>query len=233
MRYVPIHEDDGVKVNYADCAFFSLQEKDSNLNSIVSLTESFKQIGESYTAPLPFATASEIDNLLTTNPMIYSSGRSTGPKGGISCPVRISGVNIDSVTSYKRQGVYISCYFSDLIEFVKPVNDPDIGTICAYPVRGGDSGSALIADFDGVRKIIGLVYAGGEVSGVTYYGYACRIDRVASELGIEAWNGTNKAYINPATIQYKTTPNGSSTKILSCGGKQYWQVGLTTLSNPC
>ena len=50
-----------------------------------------------------------------------------------------------------------------------------------------DSGSALAAYIDGVWKIIGLCFAGS-----TYYGMACRIDNVAAQLNISAWDGTTK-----------------------------------------
>jgi hypothetical protein len=131
------------------------------------------------------------------------------------------------------QGVATLTSFIDQITFVKPENDPSLSTICANPIYPGDSGSALIADFGGVRKIIGLVFAAGQVGGIFYYGYANRIDRVASELGIEAWVGGARGYVDPASITYKTTTNGSSNKILSCSDVNYWQVGLTTLDNPC
>ena len=45
-------------------------------------------------------------------------------------------------------------------------------------------------------KIIGLAFAGN-----TFDGFACRIDDVASELGIQAWDGTTKNYLNLATKQ--------------------------------
>jgi hypothetical protein len=220
LRYVPIVKQ-GSGTNYVDGAILSLEAAD------VDIATSYQQAGVSYTLPLPFASTAEIDNLLTTNPMIYSSGRTTGPKGGASCPMRIT---------YKLQGVPTVCTFIDQIIYVKPENDPSLSTICAYPVAGGDSGSALIADFDGVRKIIGLVFAGAQsppIPDILFYGYANRIDRVASELGIEAWDGTAKGYVDPSSITYKTTTNGSSNKILNCEGVNYWQVGLTTLNTPC
>ena len=236
LRYVPIHQWDGVNYNYVDGAIFSIKQTDSNSNALIDITQSYKQIGETvWTLPYQFATTAEIDNLMVTNPMIYSSGRSTGPKGGPTCPMRILEINTYSTTDYHRQGNFISCYFAGLIKFVKPANDPDTSTVCSNPIMGGDSGSALIADFGGTKKIIGLVYAAGydPTGSAVIYGYACRIDKVATELGIEAWSGGSRNYINPATIEYKTTPNGSSNKILHCNGKDYWQVGLTTLSNPC
>jgi hypothetical protein len=234
LRYVPILKQ-GTGINYVDGAIFSLAPAD------VSIATSYQQAGVSYTLPLPFASTAEIDGMLTVgspyyNPMIYSSGRTTGPKGGASCPMRIFSLFSSTYLTYKLQGATAVCQFNDQIVYVKPENDPNLTTICPYPVAGGDSGSALIADFGGVRKIIGLVFAGATnppIPDVLFYGIANRIDRVASELGIEAWDGTAKGYVDPASITYKTTTNGSSNKILSCGGKNYWQVGLTTLSNPC
>ena len=225
LRYVPISKNN---INFVDGAILSLEAED------VDIATSYQQAGVSdYTLPLPFASTAEIDNLLTTNPMLYSSGRTTGPKGGTSCPLRVFALFSSTILTYNLQGVPTICQFLDQISYVKPENDPSLSTICANPVYSGDSGSALIADFDGVRKIIGLVFAGGRVNGVFYYGYANRIDRVASELGIEAWDGTAKGYVDPSSITYKTTYNGSSNKILNCEGVNYWQVGLTTLDTPC
>lgn len=225
LRYVPISKNN---MNYVDGAIFSLEAED------VDMATSYQQAGvNDYTLPLPFATTSEIDNLLTTNPMLYSSGRTTGPKGGSSCPMRIFALFSSTILTYKLQGTSTYCQFLDQITFVKPVNDPSLTTVCSNPIYSGDSGSALIADFDGVRKIIGLVFAAGSIGGIIYYGYANRIDRVATELGVEAWDGSAKGYVDTNSITYKTTINGSSNKTVTCGGTTYWQVGLTTLSNPC
>ena len=225
LRYIPISKNN---INYVDAAIFSLEAEDVNIST------SYQQAGVTdYTLPLPFASTAEIDNLLTTNPMLYSSGRTTGPKGGSSCPMRVFALFTSQVLAYKLQGTATYCRFIDQITFVKPENDPSLTTICNNPVYSGDSGSALIADFGGVRKIIGLVYAGGTIGGIAYYGYANRIDRVASELGIEAWDGTAKGYVDPSSITYKTTYNGSSNKTITCEDKTYWQVGLTTLDSPC
>jgi hypothetical protein len=229
LRYVPIVKQT-TGTNYVDCAIFSLEAAD------VDIETSYQQAGVDpgeYALPLPFASTAEIDNLLVSNPMLYSSGRTTGPKGGASCPVRVFALFTTVNLTYNLQGVATLTSFIDQITFVKPENDPSLSTICANPIYPGDSGSALIADFGGVRKIIGLVFAAGQVGGIFYYGYANRIDRVASEMGIEAWDGTAKGYVDPASITYKTTTNGSSNKILSCSDVNYWQVGLTTLDNPC
>jgi hypothetical protein len=228
LRYVPIVKQT-TGTNYVDGAICSLEAADVGEGS-------YLQAGvdpSEYALPLPFASTLEIDNLLTTNPMLYSSGRTTGPKGGVSCPVRVFALFTTVNLTYNLQGVATLTSFIDQITFVKPENDPSLSTICSNPIYAGDSGSALIADFDGVRKIIGLVFAAGSVDDIVYYGYANRIDRVASELGIEAWDGTAKGYVDPASITYKTTTNGSSNKILICDEISYWQVGLTTLNTPC
>ena len=83
LRYVPIVKQ-ATGTNYVDGAIFSLEAAD------VDIDTSYQQAGVSdYTDPLPFASTSEIDNLLTSNPMLYSSGRTTGPKGGATCALRV------------------------------------------------------------------------------------------------------------------------------------------------
>jgi len=232
LRYVPIHQLPNV--NKVDCSIFSLNQADIDAAPI---SASVMQAGVAYTNPLPFATTLEIDNLLVTNPMLFSSGRTTGPKGGPLCPLRVSALFTAFPIQYKLQGVQTFVTFQDQITFVKPdpATDPALVPLCPNPIIPGDSGSALIADFAGERKIIGLVFAAGTdpVSGNILYGYANRIDDVASEMGIEAWDGTNKNYVDPLSIQYITTVGGSTNKFITCATKDYWQVGLTTLINPC
>ena len=227
LRYVPIQQ---ATPNKVDCSIFSINESDIGIEAISS---SVRQAGDAYTNPLPFATTAEIDDLLETNPMIYSSGRTTGPKGGVTCPIRIFALFTAFPINYNKQGAQTTVYFEDQITFVKPEFDPSLTTICPNPIIPGDSGSALIADFGGVRKIIGLVFAASTVSGIIYYGYANRIDNVALEIGIQAWDGTDKNFVDLSSIEYITTVGGSSDKYIACESKQFWQVGLTTLLNPC
>ena len=227
LRYVPIQQ---ATPNKVDCSIFSINESDIGIEAISS---SVRQAGDAYTNPLPFATTAEIDDLLETNPMIYSSGRTTGPKGGVTCPIRIFALFTAFPINYNKQGTQTTVYFEDQITFVKPEFDPSLTTICPNPIIPGDSGSALIADFGGVRKIIGLVFAASTVSGIIYYGYANRIDNVALEIGIQAWDGTDKNFVDLSSIEYITTVGGSSDKYIACESKQFWQVGLTTLLNPC
>jgi hypothetical protein len=202
--------------NQADVAIFSLNP------AFVSMTQSYYIYGlTGQPGALPFATTSDIDNLLSTNPAIYSSGRTTGVKEGI-CQLAISSVGVSiGVDGYQLQGNTQSVTFTDLIQFTR--QDPS----CSFPIYSGDSGSALIADFGGgVWKIIGLVFAGDD----SYNGFACRIDEVASQVSIQAWDGTVKNIIDPTTISYATVNGATDSKSFIVGSQSYWQVGLTTSS---
>jgi len=143
-------------------------------------------------------------------------------------------------------------FFKDTIVFVKPENSstwapttPSLSPtssvgLCPYPVWGGDSGSVLIANFGGVWKIVGLVFAGNgqrypqsPVEIPSTFGLACRIDHVANELGIKAWTGSIAPVVDHTTIDFITISGSNDTKILNCSGSTYWQVGLTKTHNVC
>jgi hypothetical protein len=222
VRYVPISVSGGV--NKVDGALISVE-----CNPVIDIAESFKQFGLTYNSPYVFATTAEINNLLITNPMLFSSGRTTGVKQGLPCPLRTFTLGFaGGVCGYNIQGTSTTIPFTDIIGFVRPENDPNLATVCNYPIFAGDSGSALVADFSGTSKIVGLVFAGSE-----YYGFACRIDHVASELGIQSWDGTTKPYVDSTTISYITVPGFNSVKTQVSGGDTYWQVGAYNLTVPC
>lgn len=242
LRYVPIHPTSSGLTNSVDAAIFSIDI------TALDTTQSWKQVGldSVVTDYLPFATTAEINSLLARNPQLYSSGRTTGPKGGSGCPLKLYELGTSFPISYNKQGAPTTIIMENVIGYFKPplenpeTQDPGEYGLCCNPVRGGDSGSALIADIGGTIKVIGLVFAGGgpgcDGGPNSYtYGYACRIDEVASQLGITSWNkGDSLIGVNTSTIEYITEPGGSSDKTKSCDGKTYWQVGLTdTLDNPC
>lgn len=213
MRYVPILADAINNTNRVDASIFAVR------SSYISLTESYKQYGLSYTLPMSFASTAEIDGMVNPispyyDPPIYSSGRTTGPKEGNPCGLTITNISFSSDVELVN--------FSDCILFTR--TDPQ----CPWPIAPGDSGSALIANFNGTWKIIGLCFAGNE-----FWGLACRIDNVASELGIEAWDGTSPSYIDTGSQLYITTPGQSGIKTVVCDGKTYWQIGATNISQPC
>jgi len=216
IRYVPLKSRPDL--NTVDGALVSLCA--NTVNTVTSI----KQLGINYNQPIPFATTSEIDSLLVTPRTILSSGRTTGAKTG-NCSLKIKYLNAtQDVGDYPLQGVGRTVRFNELICFTR------LSETCNWPIYHGDSGSVLIADFDGVYKIIGLNFAGsaqvdGSTTQIGQYGYACRIDNVAFELGIEAWNGTSVNAVT--TIDKILTPNGSANKTIIVDGKTYWQVGLS------
>ena len=213
VRYEPITL---VDYNFVDAALFSLDP------SVISMTSSYYIYGlTGQPGALPFATTQEIDNLLVDNPLIYSSGRTTGVKQGI-CSLAVASISDTILVSgYQLQGNTQSVTYTDLIRFTR--QDPS----CTDPIYSGDSGSALIADYgNGVWKIIGLCFAGDDSTN----GWACRIDQVASYLSIEAWDGTTKNFIDPSTITYITATGPSNQRYIDVNGQNYWQIGLTTSS---
>ena len=265
LRYVPLYTSastiaNPTFTNKVDGAIFSLYCTASDGSTILSFTSSltntgsFEQYGLAYTSSMPFATTAEINNLLNTNPVVYSSGRTSGAKGYDPCPLRITGFT-NSTIAYPLQGVNTPAYMQDLIAFVKPQDSASwspgtpntLANLCPFPAWYGDSGSTLIAEIGGVWKIIGLVFAGNSqpfnplvINGVLinlFYasdqGYACRIDHVANELGIKAWTGSAAPVVDNDSITYITTSGSNDDKTLNCSGSTYWQVGLTTRHNIC
>jgi hypothetical protein len=267
MRYVPIYTSASIVanpslVNKVDGAIFSLYCTSSTGATIIDFTSSFQQVGLTYTSSMPFASTAEIDDLINNNYELFSSGRTTGPKGSPStlCPLRMYGYASFPI-AYSLQGTPTLSYFTDVLMFVKPNDSSSFSpttpltsaTLCPYPVWGGDSGSTLIANIGGTWKIVGLVFAGnGEnynpqtglpnvnIGGMIYplqvassIGYACRIDQVASQLGIKAWTGSAAPVVDHSTIVYKTVSGSNSNKTLVCSGSTYWQVGLTEKHNIC
>jgi hypothetical protein len=65
--------------------------------------------------------------------------------------------------------------------------------------------------------------------------FGCKITNIATQLNIQAWDGTPQCYIdpNPSTV---TACGKSFNPTVICSGDTYWQVGLTndpSLLNPC
>ena len=173
-----------------------------------------------YNVHMPFATTSELNNLLVSNPRLLSTGRTTGPKGwssAPSCTLRVVGIGVSSNVGY--DGGELILPFGDLIRFEYEDGGPN-------PVAGGDSGSVLVADYNGQRKIIGIVFAGN-----SYQGLACRIDRVVSELQIRAWDSSYSLSTSVPNHEIVVCDHNDSRSGLSkvqYNGSTYYQVGCTT-----
>lgn len=203
LRYVPLSKQPAF--NQVDGAMISISQ------SVMSNSESYKQFGLSGTSVMPFATTSEIDALIGNN-LVSSSGRSSGVKQGPLCGLAIQGVSYTTLVTNTRVGK--TANFNNTISFTR-VN-PD----CPWPIYPGDSGSGLVATIGGVNKIIGLCFAGGSGLGV-----AARIDEVASQLGIQAWDGTTPEFVDLSSKKLVTVPGLSGLKTITCSGQTLWQVG--------
>lgn len=207
--------------NLIDVALLTLDE------GYINYLTSFHQhnlIDSSY----PWATTLEI-NALTTNTLLFSSGRTTGAKGEGITKLRPTQF-LNGVTSYySLQGEEEPVYYNDLIEFVATtITSGTITDTCYDPIFSGDSGSALIADIGGTKKVIGLVFAGmvDPITEKTTSGIACRIDNIATLLNISAWNGEAISYSNPAGTMELTVNGLDDREYIDDGGNRYWQIGI-------
>ena len=124
LRYVPIHPASSGIANQVDAALTSLDASRFDQN------ESWSQEGlESIlgTNPPPFASSIEIDNLVNTNPRVYSTGRTLGPKGLMpNCPVVITDIGVSFNIGYQLQKpgglcpgnqYQETCFFNNIIKY--------------------------------------------------------------------------------------------------------------------
>ena len=210
----------GGTLNYADVALTTINSSDIDVN-----TSYLMEGVTGWTQPLEFASSSEIDGLLTNKNNLFSAGRTTGSKGEGEMKLLTNSYPVTININYLKQGNNTTIQFGRCIQFVASASTTPNGTICAFPINGGDSGSALVADFSGTRKIVGLVFAGGLLSGVTYYGYANRIDDVADSINISPWTGQTVNYSNTGVTETHIVLGKSSDEKIILSGKTFWQVG--------
>ena len=196
--------------------------------SDIDYSTSYRQYGiTGWTQPLEFASTAEIDSIVINKNNLYSSGRTTGPKGEGQTKLFAQSLSHAGSILYNNQGSNQAVYFSNSIKFIASAATTISSTGCTDPIVGGDSGSALIADFSGTRKIVGIVFAGAMLSGSTIYGLANRIDKVAEQLSISAWTG-NSVYFSSTGSTELHRVNGLSSDInLELSGKTFWQAGTS------
>lgn len=215
-RYVPISS---ASPNRVDGALFTISTGISCTNSqALSGLDTFN---------MPFATSSEINNLPFNN-TLYSAGATTGPKG-VNCPLTCFGIGSTNI-GFNRQGVSTTVVFQDIIaiRFLDSSN---------LPSWYGDSGSAVIANINGQNKIVGLLFggdSGGNFSAPTStFAVVSRIDHIANELNISAWDGSelNRNSNNP-TVSYVLTQQNDSRANVTYNGRTYYLAGTVITSLP-
>lgn len=260
LRYQPLRTPIN-GTNTVDGAIISVSQYDSSGALVIDVNESWKQAGiTGITTPPQFASLSELNSMVSggynfSNTEIISAGRTTGAKEG-PCSDRLHLLTCTvNVGPYNLQGGGSTAIFIDQMSVVRVSSN---NTLCVYPSCRGDSGSAMFANFGGQWKIIGILFAGGAsdpqtgslpvgAGFPTYYNgcsapspfpsiftFVNKITNVASELGIQAWDGTVKPFVDPNSLEYVSVCGGNFTKTLTCSGDTYWQVGLTnSLIAPC
>lgn len=220
-RYYPL--DPNSTNNYIDAAL-------SCINKRAGDNTSFKFLGLDNDRALNFATTSEINSLIDNDIPLFKSGRTTGFTGGSSCPIKALEINVSIlVGSYGMQDSGVDIDFADQILFAYQDLNSE-GFPRENVVVPGDSGSFLIGEFNGVKKIVGLIFASGSLDGTTPWngGVACRIDRVKDLLNITRWNGTNFKGDNRTSWIYVQTSGLSDIVNFTVDNKRYWQVGTAS-----
>lgn len=237
-KYVPIHPL-GSGTNTVDVAAISLDPALITSN-LINTADSWRQEGiiNLVSAP-PFANTVEIDAALSDpNTYYYSSGRTTGAKGEnpTNKLIKYSSGAAININYTDQTGSGTTVQMSNLFSLVAYDTTQPSGNYCYYPSNGGDSGSAILAEIDGVLKIVGLLFAGSYVTinDVDYptITWCNRIDEVASQLNISAWDGISTSLASQ-TVSTKIIAGGSAAPTMNVSGSTYWQVGLVNnLTNP-
>jgi hypothetical protein len=222
-RYFPVVST-YVGNNYIDAALFSIDEDYMDFN------ESYKFEGLSFTGAPTFATTEEIDSLIDNDWDFYSSGAKTGPKGEGETKLKfLSYTNVSllaDVANNQNDGIIKkSVRYLDCITFIASASTTTSGNYCYYPIDGGDSGSALLANINGTLKIIGLVFASSEFGGYAVRAHACRIDRVSEILNISPFTGQTVNFTNKLAPLTHTVNGGSSLTGITINGLKYHQLG--------
>lgn len=176
---------------------------------------------------MPFATTIEID-AITTSTQIFIAGYNQLKKG--DCGVQINSVNDTQVFTFDNATGIFS--FNHLLSFTR------INPSCGDPVIAQDKGACIAAFINGAWKIIGIVIG---FNGST--GYGSRIDYIADQLDIEAWDGSLKGFTSLANLQFSgsfgtvvpnikfTTTSGLNTiKSFTQNNVVYKQIGTTALT---
>ncbi len=229
-RYQPIRKN---STNTVDCAVMFLSNNIVTNNSFGIHAPSTEPVSS---LKPPFATTAELNSLLTSNPFLFSTGRTTGPKGWgqtSSCRLVVVGVGLSASISFSSGDIIP---FSNIIAY-------EYQDGSSFPSAGGDSGSAVLANIGGTVKVIGLLFAGS-----TNTAFLCRIDEIAQKLNIRAWQDDH-AYNasapcgNPYTDLSQSAPvNPTLSQIVVCdfddarssldsveiNGVKYYQAGCTT-----
>jgi len=95
----------------------------------------------------------------------------------------------------------------------------------------GDSGSAVVGNFGGTNKVVGLLFAAGSATSLSdqpnYFGVVCRITEIARVMSVAPANTISPVVADPNSWLYQISPDDPAAKMdsVTIGGKKYWQIG--------
>lgn len=214
---------DTTSFDNVDGALISLNNEDINENV------SFGQINiTGWTLPYDFASTEELDNLHITNPPVYVCGATTGHKGEEDWTRLVLYEFKTTMNSVRdNQGISTPISYDNILTYVQSGSTLQPGTVCQKVAWFGDSGSAIIADFNGTRKIIGLLFFGSfdATSGYPIVAGGNRIDAVARKLNIRPYLGGTVGYSQTNYTEDICLPGASSDPYIDIAGKRYFQLG--------
>ncbi len=214
-RYIPVYSGTNPSGNnFADAGVFTLKP------GSINIPESNQQLNLTSSSGLLFASSGEIYDAFTGQKNMYSAGRTTGPKGNVPCELIIGGLaGSITVNNYEINGLLNQpIVFKDILILNYKNNS-------SYPAAEGDSGSVIYGDFSGVKKIVGLIFAGSP-GGNTSIAYASRIDRISGLLNISPWTGDIKNFDNKATKSTTLEEKNQTGILINKFGNTYSQGGI-------
>lgn len=147
---------------------------------------------------LPLATTEEIDDLEAER-RVWFCGRTSGFQGQNDCPLVLRGVKLavtfesggtsDGIVYYynrENNPLKSNVDFINLLSLGYKYYNLVINDDSDWPARPGDSGSALLADFNGTVKVIGFIMGGS-----LKHAIACRADLAAKFLDLRTDKESN------------------------------------------
>jgi len=184
-----------------------------------------------------FATTLELDNYLQPGLQVYSVGAGTWAKGEDDNKLFVISTNI-SILGYPHynQTAYSQASYDDCFSIIKSASTVPSGFICDQAFNTDDLGSSVVAEINGVRKIIGVILVLSDpqfgVCQVDGQGIAVRIDKVSNLLNISPYlgQGVNFSDSNNPIIECEVGMSFDSCKVIN--NETYCQIGMCYPSVP-
>lgn len=222
-RYVPMRILGEGQLNTVDAAIFSFEAFTDRVTS--ESTKQTNMFDSIYDYPL-----ADGGDTITVGMQVWKSGRTSGFTG--HCPMEIYETNLETeVGYYDFSGYGAVVTFSKCLFF--SYSERINGWPRGYALLPGDSGSVLIGDVGGTKKIIGLNFAGGSVgfgAEPGNYCIACLMSEVKAQLNIGSLSSSeagSMSHSNPSTWKWKRSIGLDPNAVTTIDGESgFYQGGL-------